>query len=66
MKKILIYVMLFLVFLSGVHATSLDDAKEVVDNYYLFSKEGDFESYSNLFDEDFVKELYGDEHEELF
>lgn len=66
MKKLLIYVMLILILVVPVYASSLDEAKEIVDNYYLFSKEKNVESYSNLFDQEYVRELYGEDYKDFF
>jgi hypothetical protein len=49
-----------------VYADSLDNAKEIIDDYYLYSKEKNVEEYTKLFDEYYLNEIYGEYHEDLF
>ncbi|MGV8162331.1 MAG: hypothetical protein ACP5N2_03310 [Candidatus Nanoarchaeia archaeon] len=66
-NKLLITVLIIaLVLITPCYASSIDNAKEMIDNYYLYSKEKNVEKYSSLFDQQYVTELYGKDYKLLF
>lgn len=65
-KLLLIFLLLNLIFITPIFATSLDEAKDIVNNYYLYSQQKDVEKYSELFDKNYVVELYGEDYKNLF
>lgn len=46
-------------------ASPLEDAKEIIDKYYSYSKEQNVEGYISLFDEDYLEDIYGDDYKEF-
>ena len=68
MRQVSLYVSIILLILaSGIcYASSLEDAKDIVDKYYQYSMEKDVDSYISLFDQEYLNKIYGDDHKELF
>ena len=44
----------------------IDDAKDKVDKYYLYSQQNDVDSFSEIFDSNFLVNLYGSDYNDLF
>lgn len=68
-KKItsIIFNLIFIfLFISSVNASSIEDAREIVDNYYLYSQQKNVVEYSKLFDNTYLIELYGNDYKTLF
>ena len=67
-KKIFVFTFLMLVFSSTfLYSFELiDDAKQIVDDFYLHSQNNDVDSYVELFDENYIVSLYGDDYKEFF
>ncbi|MGM5488526.1 MAG: hypothetical protein ACQESG_06250 [Nanobdellota archaeon] len=55
-----------IILVSGISYGSLDDAKQVIDDYYRYSTEKDVDSYVALFDQEYLDRIYGEDHRELF
>ena len=65
--KILFIIFLLPFFISSVNASPyLDLAKEAVEDYYVFTKEKDVDSYMALFDQNYLNEMYGANNKVLF
>lgn len=65
-SKLIIFVVVAILLIIPVTATSLDDAKEIVNKYYLYSMEKNVDSYSELFDKEYLVNLYGKDYKQLF
>jgi flagellar biosynthesis/type III secretory pathway M-ring protein FliF/YscJ len=65
-KLLIIFLIMSLIIITPIYATSLDDAKVIVNNYYLYSQQKDVEKYSLLFDEEYLVQLYGNDYKTLF
>lgn len=61
----IIMITLFITSISFCYASPLEDAKQIVDDYYRYSMEKDIDSYINLFDKEYLQDIYGPEHETL-
>ena len=65
--KIVLIITLIPLIISSVYASPyLDQAKGVVEDYYKFTKEKDIDSYMELFDQNYLNEMYGTNNKELF
>jgi hypothetical protein len=64
--RLIMFLLITIIFLNLVFASSLDNAKDVVDKYYLYSKEKDVDNYALLFDQDYLKESYGEDYKLFF
>lgn len=65
-KLLIIVLITALVIITPSYATPLDDAKEIVENYYLYSQEKNVDNYSALFDQKYITEVYGKDYKLLF
>ncbi len=64
-KIILLFLLIVLLVLTStiiVAATSEDDAKEIINNFYAYSQSKDVDSYLNLFDVNYLKNIYGEDY----
>ncbi|MFW6046844.1 MAG: hypothetical protein ACOCP4_03530 [Candidatus Woesearchaeota archaeon] len=66
MKQFKIILLLVLVTSVTCYASSLEEGKEIINNYYKFSMEKDIDSYIQLFDQKYLTEIYGNNYKNLF
>ncbi|MFP4403853.1 MAG: hypothetical protein ACLFPJ_05870 [Candidatus Woesearchaeota archaeon] len=68
MKKMKLFflVLILIIFTNSVYANYIDNAKDAIDKFYLYTKEKDVNSYSNLFDEKYLIDIYGKEYKTFF
>lgn len=65
-RKGFLFLALLILCVSLVHASYLDIAKESVEAYYKYSQEKNVDAYIALFDQQYLRELYGPDAQELF
>jgi hypothetical protein len=64
--KLLLVTALLLISTAFVEASSLEEAKIMVDDYYSYTMQKDVDAYVALFDEAYLVGLYGSDYEDFF
>ncbi|MDI3473712.1 MAG: hypothetical protein PWR30_35 [Candidatus Woesearchaeota archaeon] len=65
-EKLMIFSMgVFCFLILPIFASPLEDAKEIIDDYYSYSKEQNVDGYISLFDEDYLEDIYGNDYKEF-
>ena len=55
-----------LILLNFSFSAEIEEAKEVIENYYQYSKLKDLDSYVELFDENYLISIYGENYRDFF
>ncbi|MGM5482716.1 MAG: hypothetical protein ACQESF_04605 [Nanobdellota archaeon] len=68
MRQIKIFILVIIIILTSTicSASPLEEAKQVIDDYYKYSMEKDVDSYAALFDQEYLNSIYGKDNKELF